>query len=244
MATPTLTVHGGWDAFDVPDFSPFSLKVKTYLRMTKLPYEAKLGDPRKAPTKKIPYIVDGGDIVGDSGLILEHLKKKYGDPLDARLTEEERARAHVIRRTCEESLYWVVLHTRWADDAAFPGVAAEFKKIVPPVIGGLILSMIRKETVRNAWGQGTGRHTTGNVHANGRADLDALSALLGDRPYLFGDAPTSYDAGLFGTLANVLAYPKESPVAKHARGKKNLVAYVERVTAAYWATPDAKVLPS
>jgi glutathione S-transferase len=240
MSKPALTVHAGWDAFGVADFSPFCLKVKTYLRMAQVPYEATLGDPRKAPTKKIPFITHEGATVGDSGLIVDYLKNKLGDPLDAKLTAEQHALGHVVMRTCEESLYWVILHTRWADDAAWPALAQQFKKVVPPVIGGFVTSMIRKETLRNAWGQGISRHTTENIHARGCADVDSLATLLGDKPYLFGDAPTSYDATLYGTVANVLAYPPESPTAKHARGKKNLVAFAERVEKAYWATPDAK----
>jgi glutathione S-transferase len=245
MTTPTLTVHAGWDAFGVPDFSPFCLKVKTYLRMAHVPYASALGDPRKAPTKKIPFIVHDGTTVGDSGLILEYLqKKKLGDALDARLTPEEHALGHLVRRTCEESLYFAVLHTRWADDAEWPALAKQFKPIMPPVIGGLIINMIRKDTLRNVWGQGLGRHTVENVHAHGKADVDALATVLGDKPYLFGNTPTSYDATLFGTIANVLAHPPNSPIALHAKGKKNLVAFVERVKEAYWSTPDTNVDPA
>ena len=239
-----MTVHGGWDAFGVPDFSPACLKLKTYLRMTNTPYKAALGDPRKAPTKKIPYITLGGETIGDSNLIVNHLKTKLGDPLDAKLTAEQHAIGHLVRRTCEESLYWAVLHTRWADDAAFAKLAPQFKTIVPPVIGGMIVSMIRKETLRNAWGQGISRHAMENVVAHGKADVDALSVILGDKPYLFGDAPSSYDASMFGSIANVMAFPAERPLAHHAKSKANLVAFVERVKTTYWATPDAKPEPS
>ena len=71
--------------------------------------------PRAAPTKKIPYIDDGGTIIGDSGLIVDHLKKKYGDALDAKLTADQRALGHLLRRTLEESLYFVGLYARWVE---------------------------------------------------------------------------------------------------------------------------------
>jgi glutathione S-transferase len=244
MSNAPMTVHGGWDAFGVPDFSPACLKLKTYLRMTNTPYEATLGDPRKAPTKKIPYITFGGEAIGDSNLIIHHLKTKIGDPLDGSLTAEQHALGHLVRRTCEESLYWAVLHVRWADDAAFAKLAPQFKGIMPPVIGGMIVKMIRKETLRNAWGQGMSRHAMENVVAHGKADVDALAVMLGAKAYLFGDRPTSYDASLFGSIANVMAFPAEGPLAEHAKSKANLVAFVERVKKAYWATPDAKPKPS
>jgi glutathione S-transferase len=237
---PPLIVHGSWEAFGLPDFSPACLKLKTYLRMTNVPYASRPGDPRKAPTRKIPFIVDEGETIGDSGLVIAHLKKKLGDPLDGRLSPQQQAMGHLVRRTCEESLYWAILYARFGDEEAWPHIAQQFRTIVPPVIGRLILKMIRKETLRNAWGQGISRHTAENVVAHGRADLDALSAILGDTPYLFGDAPSSYDATLFGSIANVLAFPPDGALAKHARTKENLVAFVERVKKTYWATPDVK----
>jgi glutathione S-transferase len=239
-----LTVHGGWAAFGVPDFSPACLKLKTYLRMAGVPYTAQMGDPRKAPTKKIPFVTHDGADIGDSGLIIDHLKQKLGDPLDGKFTPEQHALGHLVRRTCEESLYWPVLLTRWGDDHAFAQMTPQLKSIVPPVVGGLIIGMIRKETLRNAWGQGISRHTMENVLAFARADIDALAVILGDKPYLLGDAPSSYDATLFGTMANLLAFPAESVLVKHTRGKANLVAFVERVTASYWAKPDVQTAPS
>jgi glutathione S-transferase len=242
MSTPTaITVHAGWEVFGLGDFSPACLKLKTYLRMTNVPYTSTLGDPRKAPTKKIPFITHDGATIGDSGLIIEYLKnKKIGDPIDARLSPEEHALGHLVRRTCEESLYWPLLFLRWGDDDAWPKIAAMLKPVLPPVVGGLIAGAIRKETLRNAWGQGTSRHTRENVIAHGRADIDALSAFLGEKAYLFGETPTSYDAVLFGTMDNALTFPPEGPLAKHARTRANLVAFVDRVRSKYWATPDAK----
>jgi glutathione S-transferase len=240
MSEPALTVHAAWSAFGVPDFSPACLKLKTYLRMSKTPYTPALGDPRKAPTKKIPYIRYEGTVRGDSGLIIEYLKRKVGDPLDARLTAEQHATGHLLRRTCEESLYWPLLYARWADDAVWRDYKREFMAIMPPVLGGFVIGMIRRDALRNAWGQGISRHRVEDVQAHGKADIDTLSTHLGGRPFLFGEEPTSYDATLFGTIANVLAFPPDGALAKHTREKKNLVAFVDRVRERYWATPDAK----
>jgi glutathione S-transferase len=155
----SLTVYGGWEAEGVPDFSPFCPKVKTYLRMIDVPYTAKMGDPRKAPTKKIPYIDDAGTLVGDSGLILEHLKKKHGDKLDAKLTPAQRAHGHLLRRTLEESAYFVGLHDRWVEDANFPTVAKLMMPLLPPVIGSFLVNgPIRGDVKKQTFAQGIGRY--------------------------------------------------------------------------------------
>ncbi len=231
-------VYGGWAAVGVADFSPFCLKLKTYLRMTGIPYRTRLGDPRKAPTKKIPYIDDAGTLLGDSGLILEYLKKKHGDPLDTKLTAEEHALGHVVRRTLEESLYWAAAYTRWCEDEAWPELRKMLLPLFPPVIGPLIASSIRGSVGKGAYAQGMARHSRAEVHAIGCADVDAVAVHLGKNPYLLGDAPSSYDAVLYGFMANVMAFPPASPIAAHARSHANLSAFVERMAAAYWATPD------
>ena len=59
-----LTVYKFGSAWGHPDVSPFVVKLETYLRLAAIPYEAKVGDPRKAPKKKIPYVVDDGVVLG------------------------------------------------------------------------------------------------------------------------------------------------------------------------------------
>ena len=71
-------------AFGLPNASPFCMKVENYLRMAGLAYECPRGaDMRKAPKGKMPYIEDEGSLIADSSFIIDHLKRKYGDPLDA-----------------------------------------------------------------------------------------------------------------------------------------------------------------
>jgi glutathione S-transferase len=242
MESNPIVVHGGWEAAGVPDFSPFCLKVKTYLRMTGVPYTSKLGDPRKAPTKKIPFIDDGGTRIGDSGLILDYLKKKNRDSLDARLTAEQHAIGHIVRRALEESLYFAVLYTRWVEDDAWPEIKKMLAPLMPPIIGSFLINgPIRGATRKAAFGQGIGRHSREQVHAIGCADVDAVAALLGDKPYLMGDAPSSYDAIFFGFMANTLAFPPGSSISLRAKSHVNLVSFVDRMKAKYWATPDARV---
>jgi glutathione S-transferase len=231
-----LIVYGAWEHFGVPDFSPACLKLKTYLRMTGLEYEARKGDPRKAPTQKIPYVDDSGSLIGDSQLVIEHLKKKHGDKLDQRLTAQERAVGHAIRRTAEESLYWVMLYARWYEEENADALAKAFAPVMPPVIGGLVFRSIRGQAKKSAYAQGIARHTNENAYSMGKADLDSISELLGEKKYLFGDEPTSFDAAVFGQVANV--FSQTTKLSEHGKSRKNLVAFCDRIRATYWKTPD------
>ena len=52
--------------WSLPNPSPFCMKLETYLRMAKLPFEAVyVINPGKGPKKKLPTINDDGKILGD-----------------------------------------------------------------------------------------------------------------------------------------------------------------------------------
>ena len=95
--------------------SPFCMKMETYLRLAGVPYKVRRTMPNKAPRGKLPYIEDKGRIIPDSGEIIEYLKATYGDPLDSGLTHEQRALGHLVRRTLEGSLFFVLAYSRWQD---------------------------------------------------------------------------------------------------------------------------------
>ena len=70
-------------AFGSRNMSPYCLKLETYLRMTGIAHEVVWNsDTSKAPKGKLPYIIDGDQVMGDSVLIIDYLKEKHGDPLD------------------------------------------------------------------------------------------------------------------------------------------------------------------
>ena len=82
-----IRLHQFAPAFGLPNASPFCMKLETYLRMASLPFElVNSGDVLKAPKRKLPYIDDDGTLVADTSFIIEHLKARYGDPLDAALS--------------------------------------------------------------------------------------------------------------------------------------------------------------
>lgn len=231
-----ITLYQFESAWGLPNFSPFCMKVETYLRMVGLDFQVKEGDVRKAPKGKLPFIDDDGKVVADSEFILDHLKKKHGDKLDEKLTNEQRAVGHLIRRTLEESTYFIVLHQRWSDERFWGEVSAMIKPKLPPVIGSMILPSIRKQVLNRCAQQGISKHTDEEIAAKGKADLTALAVILGDKKYFLGDEPSSVDACAYAFLANVLYIPFDGPLKSFAASQKNIVAYCERMKAQYYPT--------
>jgi glutathione S-transferase len=219
----------------LPNYSPFCMKVETYLRMTALPYRVKSTLPSKAPKKKLPYITDDGATVADSVLIIEYLKKKYGDPLDAGLSDAQRAQMQALRCLLEEHLYFCALHDRWVVEANFPVVRDAFLGFMPRLMRKFVGNMVRKTMRKTSYRQGIGRHSDAEIYAFGIADLAALTELLADKPYFFGNEPASIDASAYAMLVNLLWGPVDSPLTRYAGSQPTLVAYCERIKKRYYA---------
>jgi glutathione S-transferase len=57
------------------------------LKLASVPFQHEhIVDASKAPRGQLPYIVDGGEPVGDSGTIIAHVIRKHGVTMDDGLT--------------------------------------------------------------------------------------------------------------------------------------------------------------
>jgi glutathione S-transferase len=244
-----IKLYAAAPAWDVPNVSPFVLKVDCYLRMVGLPYElVSFQSPEEVaqlPKGKIPYIEDQGQKIADSGFILEYLQTTYGDQLgEQHLSPRELAVALGLRRLMEEHLYWVICYARYMEDTIWE----QYKHILFYVLFGrsghspseveTVTAQARERYRSYLHGHGLGRHTKEEIYALGKADVTALSAYLEDRLYFLGEAPTSLDATAYGFLANILYVGYESPLKGHARSLTNLRAYCERMRQQYYSTGD------
>jgi len=223
-------------AFGLPNASPFCMKMETYLRMAGLAYElVNSGDVMKAPKRKLPYIDDGGTVLADSTFIIEYLKSRYGDPLDAALSPLDRALATAFQRLLEEDLYWVLVHTRWVQEDGWVLTKSAFFDGLPVPLRWIVPSLARRGMFSEMRGHGMGRHTAQEIYAIGCRDVTAVADFLADKPYMLGAQPSSLDATAYAFLANLLWAPVDSPVRQHARGRPNLEAYCQRMKARYYA---------
>jgi glutathione S-transferase len=179
---------------------------------------------KAAPKGKLPYIVDGNETIADSSFIIDYLKQKYGDPLDAKLSPASKAAGHAIKRMLEESFYWVIVAERWRDTKTgpeqYPEMAEQPFEIVKAVTDDVV-SRLR--------GQGVGRHSADEVESFGKADLIALSDFLDERPYLLGSEPTSYDATTYAFVAHSIQPEFDSRMKKVIKTLPNLTQYWDRL---------------
>ena len=228
--TATLEVFQYGPAWGLTTPSPFCLKLETYLRLAQIPHQIKPGDPRKSPTGKLPTIRHKGQLISDSSVIIEYLKKEFGDPLDQRLTPQEKGRALAYQRLIEEHLYWVTVYARWIEPNNWPVVRDAFFGGLPGPLKLFVPNLVRGQVKKQLHGHGLGRLAPAAIYQRGTQDLQALATALGDQPYFLGTGPTSLDASAYGFLANLLYPPLDSPIKSSLLDQPNLVSYVNRLS--------------
>ncbi len=103
--------------------------------------------------------------------------------------------------------------------------------------------MIGQKVRRNMSGHGIGRHSREEIIALGNEDVDAIAAVLGDKPWFLGSSPTGADATIWPFVASVLCPYFTSPMIEHGARHANLIAYRDRGLARWYPDftgPDAK----
>ena len=221
--------------FGIPNPSPFCMKLETWLRMTRLPFEVtRVVDPRKGPKGKVPWIEDQGKTIADSALIIEYLAKTYGDPLSEGLDAEQRSTSLALRRLIEEHLYWAIAYGRFLDAEVWPSTKEQFLAGFPAPFRPLVGRLVRKTIAKSLHLQGLGRHSQDDIYRLACDDLTALSAFLGDKPYFFGGKPTEIDATAYGFLVQIMWAPGSRRPREHLQQTRNLPAFCERMKQTYY----------
>lgn len=241
MTSPTapkrpITLHAFAPGFGLPDPSHFVMKTEVQLKLSGLPYVKDPSGFALAPKGKLPYINDDGAIVADSTFIRAHLEKKYGFDLNEGLDPRQRAESWAIERMLEDHLGWAMAYFRWLDPVNFAKGPALFFNGAPEAVRDRLREEARAKVTAAMWGHGISRHKPEEIAALGFRSLASVSALLGDRAYLMGDAPKAVDATALGVLAATLTPFFDTPLRDLAGSLPNLAAYVDRMMARFY--PD------
>jgi len=228
MPTESLKLVQFATTEDIPNYSPFCVKAEVLLKMSGLPYEIEiLNDPTKGKKGKLPMLRDGDTTVADSEFIKRYLLEKKGVTFDKHLNEREKAQAHAFAKMIEERTYWALVFDRWIDDKNWPVTSKHWFGDMPFPLRVIVPKMARKGVRANLKGHGIGLHSSDEIFALAKSDLDAIAAQLGDQDFLFGDEPSTADATAFGFLVNLVRGQLTSGMSETIKAYPNLVAYVE-----------------
>lgn len=194
----------------LPSMSPYCLKVETWLRLAGLKYE-NVDHKLKLRSKKgqLPFVEVNGEEIADSAIIIKELAQRYEKDLDAALTQEQRNIAHAMISMLENHLIWVLLSWRSKNpDLMIKGYKVNLQHALGSRLPNAVLNFLFKfqfgrKGAKKVKAQGLGVHKPEEIEEFGKQDLKVLSELLADKPFFFGDEPTTLDCVAFSVLAQV-----------------------------------------
>lgn len=231
-----IILYGAGAAFGLPDASPYVMKTEAQLRMAGIPYEKRQAHPDESPKGQVPFIDDRGTWIADSTFIRMFVEKTYGVDFDEGLDGRGRAEAWATERMLENHLGWAVAYFRWLVPENFARGPAHFFDQAPPEIAGRLRKDALQEVRAALRANGIGRHSEPEIVELAMRSLSALSALLGDRPFLMGSRPCGADATALAMLAGLYTPVFPSELRTRAERLGNLVAYADRLMAQFF--PD------
>lgn len=197
-------------AFGMRNVSPFCLKIEMLLAALELEFElGEEGDPRKAPKGKLPFLVADGRTIADSELIALYLDEITGGGVFGPFDAAQMAQGTALARLVEDHLYWIVVASRWLDDAWWPHVVKGFFGNFPVMLRPLITRIARRQVRQTYHLQGLGRHTLEEQRGFALRDLQALDAAVEHSNALDAASPGYFDFTLAGFLAGV--YDQQPP---------------------------------
>jgi glutathione S-transferase len=229
-----ITLYGGGEGFGLPEISPYVTKTEVQLKMAALPYRKLFATPQESPKGQVPFIDANGERVADSTFIRAFLERTYGVDFDEGLNARERAEAWAVERMVENHLSWALAHHRWLIPANFARGPAHFFDDAPTALRETLRADVLERVRATVHAVGIGRHSNAEIMQLAGKSLESLSAILCDKPYLFGDRPCGADATVFAMLAGILTPWFDGELRRQAESFEDLVRYVDRLMAQFY----------
>jgi glutathione S-transferase len=220
-------------AFGMRNISPFCLKSEMLMTSLEIPFKmTQEADPRQAPNGKLPFLVVDGKRLPDSELMAVYLDDITQGIVYGGLTPAQNGQGLALARLAEDHLYWLMVASRWLDDAWWPNIVEGFFGIAPRLVRPLVAAMARREVSKGYRLHGLGRHSLEDQKAFALRDLAALEGAVPELGFLFGDSPGIYDFTIAALMAGIFDNQPATWLTTLAMPFARLHAYTERVQAA------------
>lgn len=219
------------------ELSPYSIKVRSYLRYKGLEFEwlarsnARQDEfARYAKLPLIPVLVDADETaLQDSTPIIEKLEAQHADPS---ITPDDPALAFVaalIEDYADEWLNKAMFHYRWSYPEDQESAA---RRITDMIFEGAekpegIEDSVRTRMIGRLYHVGSSPETAALIEGSFARALAQFETLLSGRAYLFGGRPSIADFGVAAQLAQLLSDP--TPGALIRAQAPNVVRWIERM---------------
>ncbi|GAA6180604.1 glutathione S-transferase C-terminal domain-containing protein [Shimia sp. NS0008-38b] len=235
-----LVIFPGNEA--LPSHSPFCLKAMCLLEMAKELWEPEYStDVSVGPLGKLPFLRVGDQLIPDSSNIEDFLSER-GANFYPGLSPAEISEAHALKSMVEHSLVLCMVHDRWLHEDVWPLMRDEFFAQAPKEMRAEIAVPAQDSVRAGLMGHGIARFSPKDRKARFDRDLATIDSKLGNKPFLFGENPSSADATIAPVLDMIMRLPAHTDLRAATRAKPAFQPYVDRVRAALY--PDMSVYAS
>lgn len=205
------------------ELSPYSVKVRSYLRFKGIPHEWIIRSPateeefqRYAKLPLIPLLITPeGRGLQDSTPIIETLERRQREP---EIVPADPRLAFVSSLLEEYADEWVnkpMFHYRWFYETDARSAAERLAaSVMPDVEPSAAVQMISKRMVSRLSFVGSSAETRETIEASFLRLVDYLEQHLRHRPYLLGQRPALADFGLFGQLYECATDPTPGAILR------------------------------
>ncbi|AAZ13423.1 Outer mitochondrial membrane transport complex protein/Glutathione S-transferase, C-terminal domain containing protein, putative [Trypanosoma equiperdum] len=216
-----------------PSISLPCVAVETFLRLANVPYKVQATyDVFPSPTRTLPYIIHEGKCVAGCTVIIQYLMDTFKLKMDDGLESMQHAVGTALRNMLLYEARFALHHTLAHQAVLYTAPCAlRCWKFSAASIACFLL-WFRRHVL------GTSKLAQLNVlreryDSSYLMDLEAVETLIGDKPFLFGDRPTSYDCVVYAALLPIVRMKEakfvSEPFAFAARSLL-LREYVNRMT--------------
>jgi len=221
------------------ELSPYSVKVRSYLRYKGIPHEwlergpANIAEYQKyAKLPLIPLVITPeAQGLQDSTPILEALEARFPEPSIHPPDEALAFLSALVEEFGDEWGNKWMFHYRWARPADQDSAAERIARSMRPDAADAELAElaagVKERMVGRVGFVGSGPSTSAMIEASYRDALLLLEEHLAARPYLFGARPAFGDFGLWGQLYECSTDP--TPGAMLRQEAPHVLGWIERM---------------
>ncbi|MBW2724392.1 MAG: glutathione S-transferase family protein [Deltaproteobacteria bacterium] len=228
------------------EMSPYSLKVRSYLRYKQIPFEwidrnrsNEALFQRHARVQLIPLVVfSDDDTMQDSTPIIERLEAEHPEPSIHPAEPAARFVSQLLEEYGDEWCNKLMFQYRWGPKVDARSAASRIASLMFPdyplraLRPIMIPIMIRRMVPRMAFA-GANETNAPHLERSWYRTVELLEQHLSNRPYLFGARPAFGDFGIWGNLNQAYTDPT---CGEHLSGHAPaLVRWIERMD-----TPSAE----
>lgn len=215
-------------------YSPFRLKLETFLRIHRVGYAVRLGDFISRP---LPWMVYNGKLYENVDEAIAAISIKNGIGMDLHLRPSEKATARAFQIMLEHRLYWLVLLDRWLHQGGQfmqDALLSSSKGWLPRLFSRWSLANVsaKMKAMAMAQGYGSAYLDKDKVAKDVFNELTLIEDFLHNKTFFMGEEVSLIDCTAFALLRSLDPdLLNEFP---------RLKGYVERMLSLYFPETDDK----